>query len=220
MRILIVEDDELLGDGIRTVLLQGGSAVDWVRDGRSADRALQREAYDVAVLDLNLPLMSGFEVLERLRGGGSQVPVLVLTARWDIADRVKALDGGADDYLVKPFDVDELGARLRALHRRSQGYLAPKLQHGDLCLDPAARRVTVAGEPVALSTREFAVFQALLENRGRVMSRRRLEEALYGSDDPVDSNTVEVHIHHLRKKLGSRQIRTVRGVGYIIEPPK
>jgi len=220
MRILIVEDDELLGDGIRAVLVQGGSRVDWVRDGRAADVALRTDAYDVVVLDLNLPQISGFEVLERLRADTRRVPVLVLSARWDVTDRVRALDSGADDYVVKPFDVGELGARIRALHRRSQGYVAPKLEHGDLCLDPAARLVTVAGKPVALSAREFAVFQTLLENRGRVMSRQRLEGALYGWGDQVGSNTVEVYIHHLRKKLGSNHIRTIRGVGYIIENPK
>ena len=220
MRILIIEDEELLGDGIRKVLVQAGYTADWVPDGSVGEHAVRSAKYDVLVLDLNLPGASGFEVLQRLRRQGHRIPVLVLTARGEVADRIRALDGGADDYVVKPFDVNELCARIRALHRRGQGNAAPQLRHGDMVLDAAARAVTLRGEPVALSTREFGALRVLLENQGRVLSRQRLEDALYGWDDEVGSNAVEVHVHHLRKKLGNQLIRTVRGVGYIIEKEK
>ena len=217
MRILVVEDDELLGDGIRTVLSQSCGEADWVTDGHVAERVLRSVSYDVVVLDLNLPGKSGFEILDQLSHEGIQTPVLVLTARERIPDRIRALDSGADDYVVKPCDLDELCARIRALFRRGQGMADPVLVYGDLTLNPAAHSVELGGEPLQLSGREFVVLQALLENVGRVLSRQRLEEILYGWDNEVGSNTVEVHIHHLRSKLGFNPIRTIRGVGYIIE---
>jgi DNA-binding response OmpR family regulator len=220
MRLLLVEDDPLLGDGIRAGLSQAGYTVDWIKDGRAARMALETETYALMVLDLGLPRLSGLELLHWLRETGSTLPVLILTARDTVADRVQGLDSGADDYLVKPFDLDELTARLRALLRRSGGRAAPVIRHGDLTLDPAAHAVTQAGQAVDLSPREFAILQELLENAGRVLSRERLEQSLYGWGGEVESNAVEVHIHHLRKKLGTELIRTVRGVGYVIEKTK
>ncbi len=217
MRVLLVEDDALLGDGLRAGLTQDGYTVDWLRDGNSAEAALRSETYDLAVLDINLPGRSGLQLLKGLRGSGSTLPVLLLTARDTVADRVAGLDSGADDYLVKPFDLDELLARLRALLRRHSGRATPELHHGDLLLDPAAHSVTLAGTPVEISPREFAVLQLLLENRGKVLSRSRLEEGLYSWQSEVESNAVEVYIHHLRKKLGQSLIRTIRGAGYIID---
>ena len=216
MRILLVEDDPQLGDGLTIGLRQAGFAVDWVKDGNSADHALQSETFDLLVLDLGLPRLSGMEVLRRARGRRQTLPVLILTARDATGDKVSGLDGGADDYLVKPVDLDELAARIRALTRRSAGRAAPLLTHGDLTLDPAAHSVTLAGAPVELSSREFSLLQLLLENVGRVLTRSHLEQSLYGWRDEPDSNALEVHIHHLRKKLGSELIRTLRGVGYTI----
>ncbi len=218
MRNLLVEDDPLLGDGLTVGLRQMGYAVDWVKDGAAADHALKSEAFDLMVLDLGLPRMSGMEVLQRLRGRGEHLPVLVLTARDATGDKVAGLDAGADDYLVKPVDLDELAARVRALTRRAAGRALPQLCHGDVMLDPAARRVTCKGEPVELSAREFDLLQALLENAGRVMTRGQLEGSLYGWRDEPDSNVLEVHIHHLRRKLGTEFIKTLRGVGYTIPP--
>jgi len=220
VRLLLAEDDLLLGDGLCAALADTGYSVDWTKDGQAADAALRARSYDAVLLDLNLPGRSGLEVLIALRTRGSSVPVLVITARDAVGDRVRALDGGADDYLIKPFDLDELGARLRALQRRASGRVAPLLRHGPLVLDPAARTVTLDGRRIALAPREFAVLQALMENRGRVLSRRRLEDVLYGWTDEVESNAVEVHVHHLRRKLGINPIRTVRGVGYMIERGK
>jgi len=216
MRILLVEDDPQLGDGLTIGLRQAGFAVDWVKDGNSADRALQSETFDLVVLDLGLPRLSGMEVLTRARGRRQTLPVLILTARDATGDKVSGLDAGADDYLVKPVDLDELAARIRALTRRSVGRAAPLLTRGDLALDPAAHSVTLAGAPVELSSREFSLLQMLLENAGRVLSRSQLEQSVYGWRDEPDSNALEVHIHHLRKKLGSELIRTLRGVGYTI----
>jgi DNA-binding response OmpR family regulator len=217
MRLLLVEDDHILGDGIRAGLTQAGYAVDWVEDGQAADMALSSESYDAVVLDLGLPRISGLDVLRKLRERNDDTPVLILTARDTVTDRVAGLDSGADDYLIKPFDLDELHARIRALLRRRSGRVAPVLRHGGIVLDPAAHTVTRDGEPVALSGREFAVLQTLLENAGRVLSRSRLEDSLYGWGEEVESNAIEVHIHHLRKKLGADAIRTVRGVGYMID---
>lgn len=217
MRLLLVEDDQLLGDGICAGLGQDGYTVDWLQDGESADHALQSEHFDIVVLDINLPRLSGIEVLKRLRDRRNAVPVLLLTARDTVTDRVQGLDSGADDYLTKPFDLDELNARLRALLRRSSGRATPLLMHGAIVLDPAARRVTLNGQEVELSQREFVLLQVLMENIGRVLPRSRLEETLYGWGVGVESNTLEVHIHHLRKKLGNTLIRTVRGVGYVVE---
>lgn len=216
MRLLIVEDDELLGDGLQTVLQQRGHTVDWVQDGITADHALHRECYDLAILDLQLPNMSGQELLSRLRSNNNDLPVIILTARSELVDRVSLLNKGADDYVVKPFEMDELCARIQALHRRNKGHASSQLKVDNLCLDPEAHTVTVDQRLVNLSSREFSVLQLLMENRGRVISRAKIEEALYGWGDEVESNAVEVHIHHLRKKLKINPIRTIRGVGYII----
>ena len=218
--LLLVEDDEMLGDGVQSVLQRRGLGIDWVRDGITAIQSLKSYRYDVLLLDLNIPWLSGMEVLARLREEGNQIPVLVLTARSEVVDRVAALDGGADDYMVKPFDIDELCARIRALHRRFRSQESIYLRHGDLVLDPAARTVTTNGGDVSLSAKEFDILLALMENMGRVMSRRKLNETVYCLDDEVESNAIEVHIHNLRKKLGDHPIRTVRGVGYVIEKPR
>lgn len=219
MRILIVEDDPLLGDGIQAGLRQAGFSSDWVRDGVAADTALAAERFAAVVLDLGLPRLSGLELLRRLRAAGNAVPVLILTARDAVADRVAGLDAGGDDYVVKPFDLDELAARLRALVRRAHGQAAATLRVGELELDPAAHAARFEGRPVELSAREFAVLQALTLNAGRVLSREQLEQALYGWGEEVESNAIEVHIHHLRRKLRPELIRTVRGVGYTLPRP-
>ncbi len=219
MRILLAEDDTLLGDGLRAGLRQAGFQVDWVRDGLAAERELRAQAYAAAVLDLGLPGMDGMDVLASVRRAGVTLPVLVLTARDAVPDRIKGLDTGADDYVVKPVDLDELAARLRALVRRAAGQPQELLQAGGLQLDPAARTVQRDGEPVLLSTREFDLLQALMLNAGRVLSREQLEQHLYSWGREVESNAVEVHIHHLRKKLGADCIQTVRGVGYLLPRP-
>ncbi len=219
MRLLLVEDDKLLGDGIQAGLHQAGYAVDWMENGEDAEAALRTEDYELMVLDLGLPGRSGLDVLKSLRAKDNDLPVLILTARDTVSDRVKGLDAGADDYLIKPFDLNELNARIRALLRRHKGRANPVIAHGKLILDPAAHTVTLDGAPVSLSQREFAILQMLLENRGKVMSRARLEEGLYAWGEEVESNAVEVYIHHLRKKLGSGLIRTMRGVGYVIDKP-
>jgi two-component system response regulator QseB len=217
MRILLVEDDELLGDGLSAGLRQSGYVVDWLKTGAEADQALQSNVFDLLVLDLGLPKISGFEVLQNLRGRGQTMPVLILTARETIEDRIKGLDSGADDYLTKPFDLHELCARLRALQRRFTDRAAPIIEHDGLVLDPASHTVKLKNELINLSRREFALLHKLLENAGRVLSRHNLAQSIYGWCDDVDSNALEVHIHNLRKKFGSNFIRTVRGVGYIIE---
>lgn len=218
MRVLLVEDDELLGSGIRTGLSQYGYAVDWLKDGQAALRFLKAETFDIIVLDLNLPKVPGLRVLQEMRANGSTVPVLILTARDAIEDRVKGLDSGADDYLTKPFDLDELSARIRALQRRFASNRAePIISYRNITLDPASLEVTVAEKPVPVSRREFALLQKLLENVGQVVSRDILTQCLYGWGDDVDSNTLEVHVHNIRKKLGVNFIRTIRGVGYMAE---
>ena len=217
MRLLLVEDDEILGDGLQVGLRQAGYTVEWLRDGQAADNALMHNNFDLVVLDLGLPNLSGIQVLKKMRGRDDKTPVLILTARDSVEDRITGLDSGSDDYLVKPFDLDELCARLRALSRRSAGHAAPTLSHGEVELDPAAHRVTLAGQEVNLSGREFALLHYLLENIGRVIPRSRLEETLYGWEGEVESNSLEVFIHHLRKKLGQNLIRTVRGIGYTID---
>jgi DNA-binding response OmpR family regulator len=216
MRILLVEDDTLLGDGLRSGLRQLGFQVDWVRDGEAAARELRAQPYAAAVLDLGLPRRDGIEVLADARRDGLKLPVLVLTARDAVPDRIRGLDTGADDYVVKPIDLDELAARLRALVRRAHGQPQDSLQAGAVTLEPASRSVTLAGEPVALSTREFDLLHALMLNAGRVLSREQLEQHLYSWGREVDSNAIEVHIHHLRRKLGAELIQTVRGVGYVL----
>jgi len=217
MRLLLVEDDELLGNGLQVGLHQIGYAVDWVKDGQSAELFLGAGTYDLMILDIGLPKRSGIEVLRSLRARGNPLPVLMLTARDTVEDKVAGLDSGADDYLVKPFDLDELAARIRALLRRHSGRSEPVIRHEDIVLDPASHAVTRAGQPVEIAPREFAVLLQLLEHRGRVLSRAQLEQNLYSWKDEVDSNAVEVHIHHLRKKLGAELIRTIRGVGYVID---
>lgn len=217
MRLLLVEDDRLLGEAVVAGLRQNGFTVDWARDGMAADHALIAEQFDLVALDLGLPRCSGLELLRKLRDRGNTVPVLILTARDTVEDRVQGLDSGADDYLVKPFDLAELNARIRALLRRQGGRGSPVLEHGAIRLDPAAHAVELNGAMVDLSPREFTLLRLLLESAGRVLSRERLEEALYGWNTDVDSNTVEVYIHHLRKKFGANLIRTIRGVGYMVE---
>lgn len=216
MRLLLVEDDSMVGESVRQGLRQDEFVIDWVRDGRSAERALANEVYDLLLLDLGLPGKDGFEVLKTLRRNSNRMPVLILTARDAIADRVKGLDSGADDYLVKPFDLDELAARIRALLRRQSGRADSIIQIGDLTLNVATRESLLQGNPVSLSAREFALLEALLDRPGAVLSRQHLEEKLYGWDKEIESNTVEVHIHSLRKKLGHDFIKNVRGVGYMV----
>jgi len=217
MRIILIEDDELLGQGIEAGFKQQEYIVDWFQNGRSGLMSLEHETYDVMVLDLGLPDMSGLDVLKKLRKQGSKLPVLILTALDGVEDRIAGLDAGADDYLTKPFDLDEVYARIRALIRRMGGRADPAIQYKNIQLNPAAHTVTQDGKAVDLSRREYGVLLELLENTGRVLSRSRMEESLYSMDDDVGSNAVEVHIHHLRKKLGNDLIRTVRGVGYTID---
>lgn len=217
MRVLLVEDDRMLGDGVQAGLGAAGFTVDWVRDGESALTALASEAFAAVLLDLGLPRRDGLSVLAELRRVGNGVPVMILTARDQIADKVRGLDLGADDYLVKPFDLDELAARLRALVRRASGRADACLRHGDLVLDPAARTVIQRGEAVSLTSREFDLLSVLLDAAGRVLTRRALEEQLYAWGEALESNALEVHVHHLRRKLGADLIRTVRGVGYMVD---
>jgi DNA-binding response OmpR family regulator len=216
MRVLLIEDDKLLGDGIQAGLVQAGFAIDWVQDGALGDAALQSEAYAAVVLDLGLPKLSGLELLRRLRARGNVVPVLILTARDAVDDRVKGLDSGADDYVVKPFDLEELAARLRAVTRRGQGAASAVLRVNGIELDPAEHRVRFQDKPVELSAREFSLLHELMLNAGRVLSREQLEQRLYAWGEEVESNAIEVHIHHLRRKLSAPLVRTVRGVGYLM----
>ena len=220
MRVLIVEDDALLGDAIQAGLKQSGYAVDWMKDGVSAEQALATEPYAAVVLDLGLPRLSGLEVLRRLRSRNVPIPVLILIAMDTVDDRIKGLDTGADDYLAKPFDMGELAARLRALIRRASGKTEPLLQVAGVKLDPAAHRVLYQDKPVELSVKEFAVLHALMLNAGRVLSRAKLEEQLYAWGEEIESNAVEVHIHHLRRKLSAGLIETIRGVGYLMQRDK
>ncbi|HJW55079.1 MAG TPA: response regulator [Burkholderiaceae bacterium] len=216
MRILLVEDDPILGNGIEVGLKQAGFTVDWARDGRAAQLALQTTAYELVVLDLGLPRVSGMELLQQLRGKGEDLPVLILTARDTVRDRVAGLEAGADDYLIKPFDLAELVARIRALLRRAHGRSTDAIRYRDLVLMPDSLTVTRGDETIALSARECAILVDLLEHRGTALSRARLEESLYGWNEEIESNAIEVHIHNLRKKLGSDLIKTIRGVGYLI----
>ncbi|MBE0624704.1 MAG: response regulator transcription factor [Burkholderiales bacterium] len=216
MRLLLVEDDAMIGESVRTGLQQDGFAVDWVQDGRTAELALETNPYDTLLLDLGLPRKAGLEVLASLRRRGAEIPVLILTARDAVADRVKGLDAGADDYLVKPFDLDELAARVRALLRRKSGRPGPVIEVGALCINPATHEVSLDGKSISLSAREFALIHALCARPGVVLSRAQLEEKLYGWGQEVESNTVEVYIHALRRKLGAGFIRNVRGVGYTV----
>jgi DNA-binding response OmpR family regulator len=213
---LLVEDDELLGSAVQEGLEQSGYMVDWLRDGGQAASALQDEEPDILVLDLGLPGKEGLTVLKELRARDSSLPVLILTARDTVEDRIAGLDFGADDYLVKPFDLGELSARLRAISRRRGGRASPLIQYGDMVFDPAARTVSVDGAEVNLSAKAMAILEALLERPGMPLSRERLEQIVYGWGEGVESNAVEVHIHHLRKKLGKDRIRTIRGLGYMM----
>ncbi len=214
MRLLLVEDDPMIGASVQSGLRQDGCSVDWVRDGAAAELAIANGVYELILLDLGLPRKSGLELLASLRKKGVALPVLVITARDSVADRVKGLDAGADDYLIKPFDLDELSARIRALMRRQAGRSSPVIEHGLLSLNPATHEVMLSGAPVNLSVREFALLHALLEQPGVPLSRAQLEERIYGWDEEIESNTIEVYIHSLRRKLGAEWIRNVRGVGY------
>jgi len=216
MRVLLVEDDPMVGEAVRKGLRQDGFTIDWVQDGKSADVALRTEDYAMLLLDLGLPQKDGLAVLRTLRERGSAIPVLITTARDAVADRVAGLDAGADDYLIKPFDLEELSARMRALSRRQAGRAESLVQVREVVLNPATHEVTVGGKPVNLSAREFALLQAFMDRPGVVLSRAQLEEKLYGWDDSIESNAVEVHIHALRKKVGSDFIKNVRGVGYLV----
>lgn len=216
MRILLAEDDPLLGDGLQAGLRQRGFKVNWVRNGQEAKFELSSADYAAAVLDLGLPLINGLDLLRNLRAGKISTPVLVLTARDTVPDRVQGLNLGADDYVVKPVDIDELAARLRSLVRRSHGQIEDTLRCGSVLLSSASRTVTHNGEVVALSAREFDLLQALMLNAGRVLSRQQLEQRLYASGNEVESNAIEVHVHFLRRKINPTIVRTVRGVGYIV----
>ncbi|MCG2592326.1 response regulator transcription factor [Ramlibacter sp. XY19] len=216
MRILLVEDDEMIGRAVLDLLRGENYATDWVRDGSAADTALQAGQYDLVLLDLGLPRTDGLQVLRTLRARRSTVPVLVATARDAVGDRVAGLDAGADDYIVKPYDTDELLARVRALLRRSAGRAEPLISHKGVDLNPATKQANLNGQPLALSAREWALLEPMLQRPGVVFSRAQLEEKLYGWKDEVSSNAVEVYVHGLRKKLGSDFIKTVRGLGYVV----
>jgi two-component system response regulator QseB len=216
MRVLLVEDDAMIAQGLQTALRQGGFAVDWMRDGGTAAGALQTSVFDVVLLDLGLPQRDGIEVLRELRRRGDTTPVIILTARDEKQQRIAGLDAGADDYIVKPFDLDEVMARMRSVLRRAAGRGDSGIQHGELRLDPIARTVERSGVPVSVSAHEFSVLEALLQRPGAVLSRAQLEDRLYGWDEQIGSNAIEVYIHGLRRKLGSEAIRTLRGVGYFI----
>ena len=216
MRLLLAEDDRMIGESVQRGLKQDGFAGAWVSDGRAAELALAERVHDLLVLDLGLPRKTGLDVLRSMRQRGDSRPVLIVTARDAVTDRVAGLDAGADDYVVKPFELTELAARIRALLRRSAGRAEPLVAYGDIELLPDTREVRLRGEPVGLSPREFAVLEALLARPGAILSRAQLEEKLYGWNEEVESNAVEVHIHALRRKLGTAAIRTVRGVGWMI----
>jgi two-component system, OmpR family, response regulator QseB len=218
MRLLLVEDDAMIGNALGQGLRHEGHSVDWVQDGLHAEHALKAGAYDLVILDLGLPGKDGVRVLADLRREANPLPVIITTARDQLEDRVRGLDLGADDYLVKPFDLDELLARIRAVARRHHGRAHELLRHGSVELNAVTHEVRLEGAPVALSAREFALLSALIERPSAIISRAQLEERLYGWDDEIASNAVEVHIHHLRKKLGERFIHTVRGLGYTLEP--
>jgi two-component system, OmpR family, response regulator QseB len=214
MRLLLVEDDEMIAETVLEAMRRAGYAIDWAQDGRAAELSLGNGVYDLVLLDLGLPKKDGIEVLNGYRRAGGGAPVIVLTARDAVDDRIRGLDAGADDYLIKPFDLDELAARIRALLRRRTGQKQPVFTHGELTLDPAAHEATKNGELLPLVPREFALLQALIDEPTRVFTKAELEEKLYGWGEEVGSNTIEVHVHSLRRKIGADQIVTVRGVGY------
>jgi two-component system, OmpR family, response regulator len=219
MRLLLIEDDRMIGESLRNALRGSGYAVDWVRDGRAADTTLSTERFDLVLLDLGLPQIDGMEVLRAMRGRGDRTPVIVLSARDALANRVLGLDAGADDYIVKPFELDELLARMRAVVRRQTGRAEPGLEVDGVTLDPATRQVAHNGVPVALSAREYAVLEALMMRPGAILSRAQLEDRLYGWGEGLESNAISVYVHQLRRKLGDGFIRTVRGVGYYVGAP-
>ena len=216
MRVLLVEDDRMIAEAVRTALDQDGHVTDWMADGAAALQVLAHSRFDIVLLDLGLPRKDGLTVLRQLRERGDATPVIIITARDDVRTRVAGLDSGADDYLVKPFALDELAARIRAALRRSAGRGNPLIEHGDLTVNPVTREVRKAGETVTLSAKEFAVLEALLMRPGAVLSRAHLEDRLYGFGDPIESNAIEVYVHSLRRKLGSDAIRTQRGAGYFV----
>jgi DNA-binding response OmpR family regulator len=216
MRVLLVEDDWMIAEAVRTALGQEGHVTDWMADGAAALSILAHSRFDIVLLDLGLPRKDGLTVLRQLRERGDATPIIIITARDDVPSRVAGLDSGADDYLVKPFDLAELAARMRVAVRRSAGRGDPVIEHGDIRMNPVTREVRKAGEPVTLSAKEFAVLEALLLRPGAVLSRAQLEDRLYGFGDAVDSNAVEVYVHALRRKLGSEVIRTQRGAGYFV----
>jgi len=218
MRLLLAEDDPMIGQAVRAGLHQQGFAVDWVRDGAAAEHALGAGTYDLCLLDLGLPRKEGLQVLKGLRRRGSALPVVIMTARDAVSDRVEGLDAGADDYVVKPFELSELAARIRAVLRRQEGRASPVIEHLGVRLNTATHEVLRDGSEVQLSAREFSLLQALMENPGRILSRAQIEERLYGWNEEVGSNVVEVHIHSLRRKLGADFILNVRGVGYRVPP--
>lgn len=217
MRLLLVEDDELLGHAVSAGLKQGGFTVDWLVDGESALRALQSDEFDVMVLDIGLPRLSGLELLQRIRKDKNEIPVLIMTAYDTISDRVVGLDAGADDYMIKPFDLDELLARLRAITRRRGGQINSEISMGDITLDTAAHSLKVSGVKVVITNKEYQLLEYLMNHVGRAVQRSRLEAILYGWEGNVESNSLEVYIHNLRKKLGADKIKTIRSVGYMFE---
>jgi DNA-binding response OmpR family regulator len=219
MRILLAEDDRMIGESVRTSLRQDGYAVDWVRDGRAADAALASENFDLVLLDLGLPAKGGIEVLRELRLRKNATSVIIITARDGVGDRVRGLDAGADDYVGKPFDLDELAARIRSALRRSAGQSEPEIEILGVRINPATKEVTRDGQPVPLSAREFAIVAALLLRPGAILSRAQIEERMYGWGEEIESNAVEVYIHGVRRKLGADFIQNVRGVGYFIPRP-
>lgn len=219
MRLLLVEDDTMIGQAVQALLRADGYVVDWVQDGAQADTALLAHRYDLVLLDLGLPKVDGLQVLRQLRGRKSTVPVLITTARDAVRDRIAGLDAGADDYVIKPYDMEELLARIRALTRRASGQLDAVYEHNGVVLNPQTREASVDGQPVSLSGREWAVLQALLSRPGATLSRQQLEDKLYGWGDEVSSNAIEVYIHGLRKKLGAAAVLNVRGLGYMVPKP-
>ncbi len=216
MRVLVVEDDRMIAKGLHTALKQDGYAVDGVGDGKSASAALRSSRFDVVLLDLGLPERDGLEVLRELRSRGDATPVIIVTARDDVQNRIQGLDAGADDYIVKPFDLDEVAARMRSVLRRAAGRGDPAIRHRGITLDPLSHAVERDGQPVVLSAHEFAVLEALLQRPGAVLSRAQLEDRLYGWSEGIESNAIEVYVHGLRRKLGNDAIRTLRGVGYFV----
>ena len=220
MRLLLVEDDESLGDAVKTGLSQFGFIVDWLKNGEIAKQILKSEIFELILLDLGLPKLSGLQLLQSIRQEGNTTPVIILTARDAVEDRIKGLDSGADDYIIKPFDLNELSARIRALTRRSQGRADTEIRYQNITLDPASYTVTLDNIPINIPRREFSLLFKLLENHGQVVTRDQLMQSIYSWDEDVDSNTLEVHIHNLRKKLNANFIRTIRGIGYMVEKNK